>query len=185
MTVLDLAVIAIVALSGLLAFVRGMVKEFFSLVGWIAGGLAVLFGLPLASPYVRQVIPIKIAADVVAGLAIFILVIVIVAILTTRISDKVKESSFGALDRSLGLLFGLFRGFILVSLAYILLVLTFGDTENEPDWMAEAQTKPALTIGGCTLLHIAPDDFAEYRELICDPESRRILPDQGTQDTDP
>lgn len=174
MSILDIAVIGIVGLSGLLAFFRGMMKEFFSLLGWVAGGLAVLFGLPYVRPMLEGTVDLGentgIILDVAAGIAIFVIVMIVVALFTNAISEKVRESSFGTLDRSLGLLFGLVRGFVLVSLFYILLIMAFSGN-NEPDWMRTAQTRPALAIGGCLLLQLAPESFGDTRQEVCDPEA--------------
>ena len=160
MTALDIIVIVIVVLSAVIAFFRGMVRETLSLAGWIAAALAVLYGLPLARPYARQVVSNELIADVGAGVLIFIVVLVVFAIIGSRIGERVRESSLGLLDRSLGLLYGAVRGFVLVSLGYLLLKWAF--TENsQPEWIAKARTKPVLEVGASVLESIAPDGFID------------------------
>lgn len=160
MTALDIIVIVVVVLSAVIAFFRGMVKETLSLAGWIAAALAVLYGLPHARPYARQVVSNELIADAGAGVLIFIVVLVIFAIISSRIGERVRESSLGLLDRSLGLLYGVLRGFVLVSLGYLLLKWAF--TENsQPDWIAKARTKPVLEVGAGILEKIAPEGFID------------------------
>ena len=160
MTALDIAVIVILALSAFLAFYRGMVRETFSLLGWIAGAVAVFFLLPIVRPYVRQVISSEIIADVLAGTVIFIVVLVAVALLSAKLSQRVRESSLGSLDRSLGLLYGLFRGAVLACLGYLLLTWAYS-VENQPPWIADAKSKPLLEVGAKVIRDLAPEEFMD------------------------
>ena len=47
----DLVVFAVVILSALFATLRGFTHEVFSIAGWLAAVLAVVFGLPVVRPY--------------------------------------------------------------------------------------------------------------------------------------
>ncbi len=60
-----------------------------------------------------------IVADFGTGIVIFVLSLVILSLMSRRISKKVKESPLNAVDRSLGFLFGLLRGALIVCIAYI------------------------------------------------------------------
>lgn len=160
MTALDIVVIVILALSALLAFMRGMVRETFSLLGWIAGAVAVVFLLPVARPYVAQVISSEIVGDVLAGTVIFIVVLVIVALLSAKLAERVRQSSLGSLDRSLGLLYGLFRGAVLACLGYLLLSWAYS-LENQPPWIADARSKPLLEVGAQVIRDLAPENFMD------------------------
>lgn len=158
MSLLDIIVLVVVLLSGVLAFARGMAKELLSLIGWIAAAVAVLYGLPVFRPLARQVIAEPTVSDIVAGGLIFIVVLVLFALASGKISEKVKKSHFGALDRTLGLLFGVARGFVLLSLAYLLAIWAFKPDE-QPKWVQSAQTRPILQAGAQILIKLAPSDF--------------------------
>lgn len=158
MTLLDIVVVAIIALSGLVAVLRGMLQESFSLLGWAIAGIAVFFGLPYVRPVARDIIPWEIVADVAAGAAIFFLVLIIVTVITANLVDRIKTSRFGTLDRSLGLLYGLARGYILAALLYLLLFAVFS-AKNLPDWMQEARTRPVLELGAKFIVGLAPENF--------------------------
>lgn len=160
MTALDIIVLVIVILSALIAFFRGMVRETLSLAGWITAGLAVIYGLPYARPYAKQVISNELIADIAAGALIFIIVLIIFTLLSARIAERVRDSSLGLLDRSLGLLYGIFRGFVLVSLGFLLLKWAFTEN-NQPDWIANARTKPVLEVGADLLEKVAPEGFID------------------------
>ena len=113
-TLLDIVLIAVMLISGLLAMVRGFMREVLSIIAWILAAGATLYAysklLPLAKQYFNNDI---VAAVAVIG-GVFLLTLLIVSILTVRISDMVLDSRVGALDRTLGFLFGLARGLVIV-----------------------------------------------------------------------
>ena len=94
--VTDLAVIAVVVISGLLAFVRGFVHEVLAVGAWIGAAIATVFFLPAALPHARDLISIQIAADIAAGAAIFILVLIVLSIFTHWLARRVRESGLAA-----------------------------------------------------------------------------------------
>ena len=119
LTLIDVALIAVVLISAIFAFGRGFVHEALSIAGWIGAAVAVIFGLPLVRPYVRDVIQPPLLADFAAGATIFILAMIILSIFTRAIASRVHGSRLSAVDRSLGFVFGLVRGAVLICLAYI------------------------------------------------------------------
>ena len=56
LAILDLALIAVVLLSGLLALLRGFVHEVLSFGAWIGAALVALYAFPYAQPYARDLI---------------------------------------------------------------------------------------------------------------------------------
>jgi uncharacterized membrane protein required for colicin V production len=116
-TLLDIIVLAVMLLSGLLAMIRGFMREILSIAAWGAAALTTLYAyqklLPTAKTYFNNETVAAVA--VVAG--VFILTLIVVSIITVRISDMVLDSRIGALDRTLGFLFGLARGLLIMVVA--------------------------------------------------------------------
>ena len=158
MTLLDIIVVAIIGLSGLVAVLRGMLQETFSLGGWILAGVAAFLGLPYLRPVARDLLPWPEVADIAAAAAIFIVVLIIATIITANLVERLKSSRFGTLDRSLGLLYGLARGYILAALFYMLTVFLF-KSDNLPKWIEEARTRPVLDLGAKFIAGLAPKNF--------------------------
>jgi len=154
----DAVVVAVLLLSGLLAYFRGLVREVLSLATWIGAALAALYGFPYAQPYVRQVIAIDIVADIVAGVGLFLIALVVLTLLNHMISSRVKDSALGALDRGLGFLFGLFRGALIVAVAYIAATWFWTGPELAP-YLSEARTAPFIRQGADSLRRIAPKEM--------------------------
>jgi len=154
----DILVIAVLLISGVFAFVRGFVHEMLAIGAWIGAALATVYTLPAVLPYARQLIAIQILADIAAGVAIFLIVLIALSILTHWLARQVRESSLGALDRSLGMLFGFLRGAVIVCLAWLALLWGL-PREEHPSWIAQARSLPLIERGAGLLISILPEDL--------------------------
>jgi len=154
--IIDLGVVLVLLISGVLAYARGLVHEVLSIGGWIGATLATIFFYPVIQPFARQFIPIELAADLSAGVVIFIVTLVILSLATRALSSRVKESALNVLDRSLGFLFGLARGALLVCVAYMGLEFLAPKSE-QPEWITAAKTMPIIVEGAAALVAVIPE----------------------------
>ena len=156
-TLLDIVLIAVMLVSGLLAMVRGFMREILSIIAWVLAAGATLYAyaklLPLAKQYFNNDI---VAAVAVIG-GVFLVTLLIVSILTVRISDMVLDSRVGALDRTLGFLFGLARGLVIVVVAFMFFNWLVPD-RSQPEWVRTAKSKVVLTGTGQWLMSMLPED---------------------------
>lgn len=156
-TLLDIIVLSVMLISGILAMVRGFLREVFSILSWvIAAGVTVYF-YKQALPYVKQYISQDTAALATTVAILFLGTLLISSIVTARISDVVLDSRIGALDRTLGFAFGLARGLLLMVIA-LLFFNWLVPPEKQPPWVAQAKSLPALTNAGEWLKAQLPDD---------------------------
>ena len=109
--------------------------------------------LPIAKQYFNSDM---VAAGVSAG-GLFLGTLLIVSIITARLSDMVLDSRVGALDRTLGFLFGLGRGLIIVVVAFLFFAWLVPD-RSQPDWVRSAKSKLVLQNTGQWLMSMLPDD---------------------------
>lgn len=154
----DLAVLGFVLLSGLWAFFRGFVREVLGVIAWVGAALITIWGFPYARPYLRELISIQLVADVVTGLSLFIISLVLLALISGAISNRVRGSGLSALDRSLGFLFGLVRGAALVCIAYLVMEWAVPPAE-QPRWVTTARTLPFIEKGAAVLAKLVPGDI--------------------------
>src|SRR5271170_2444414 len=156
-TLLDIVLIVVMLISGLLAMVRGFMREVLSIIAWILAAGATLYAysklLPLAKQYFNNDI---VAAVVVIG-GVFLLTLLVVSIVTVRISDMVLDSRVGALDRTLGFLFGLARGLIIVVVAFMFFNWLVPD-KSQPEWVKAAKSRVVLAGTGQWLMSMLPED---------------------------
>jgi membrane protein required for colicin V production len=170
---IDLAVIAVLLISGFFAFMRGFVREVLSVGGWIGAGLATLYLFGPVQPHVRGIIPSALIADIVTGAGIFILSLVLLSILSHFIAERVRDSMIGPVDRSLGFVFGLLRGAVLCAAAFLLFSWLVAP-EDRPMVVAKARSLPLLETAGDMLLRILPENARKETEEAVGTGSARV-----------
>lgn len=154
MNALDIVMIAVLALSGLGGFLRGFVQSVLAIAAWVGAVFVTMYGFPHAAPIARDYISLRLAADLAAGVALFVGSLIVLAFVRHRIAGLVRSSALSALDRSLGFVFGVAFGAVLLCVAYFGASWAAGPRQNWPDWAREAKGLPvveSLTLGGCAL----------------------------------
>lgn len=156
----DLVVLAIVGLSGLVAFLRGLVREVMGLGAWIAAAVvASPYGVfPWVQPWMRQQIADPTLADIAAFAAVFVVVLIVMWIVAGMVASFVQGSMLGGLDRTLGLLFGLARGAVVVALAYVLVGMAI-PVEQWPPVVTEARALPMVQRGAVWIADQVPPAY--------------------------
>jgi len=161
---IDIGVAAVLLLSALLAFSRGFVRESLAVAGWVGAGFAALYLYAPLNPLVRTYVPITLAADAITVAGVFIVTLILISILSHRIAVTVRESAIGALDRSLGFVFGLARGAVIVVVAYMLLTWLI-PAANHPEVIRDARVTPWVKRGADVLIKLVPET-SEAREQV-------------------
>jgi membrane protein required for colicin V production len=134
--------------------------------------LVTLWGFALARPYFRTFIDNQLLADVATGLALFVLSLIVFAMVAHGTSSLVRRSSsLTAVDRSLGFVFGIFRGALLLGLAWLALAWAI-PSEKRPDWVFEARTRPAIEQIAEFLVGLAPPEFRGQVRTVGDQAQR-------------
>lgn len=155
-TLLDGILVGFTLVSAMLAMVRGLSREILSVASWVAAAAAAFFFYPLVLPHVRPYIDnTQIAMAASAGI-VFVIALIIVTLITMKIADWIIDSRIGALDRTLGFLYGAARGILVVAVG--LLFFNWLAGPNTPTWISEAKSRPLLESIGKTLEGLLPDD---------------------------
>lgn len=155
-SILDLIVLGVVVISALLAAVRGFTREVLAIVAWVSAAAAAWFFHPLALPLARQYLTNPTVALVAAIGAIFIITLIVVSIITVKISDLILDSRIGAIDRTLGFVFGAGRGLLICVIGWVFLAwLAQG---KMPEWASSARSRPLLENTGNSIITMLPDN---------------------------
>ena len=158
LTYLDAALIAVAFISGLLAMYRGFAREMLSIVSWLVAAGAVLYFVlyhkPFAEEMAQQMGTQVAIAQIVVGALIFVIVLIVVHLITARLSDAILDSRIGMIDRILGFIFGVFRGFILIVIPFMFYEAFFPNPEQQYPWVRDSASLPYVKATGDALRSI-------------------------------
>lgn len=118
---LDLVIVCVVAISGLFAFCRGFLSEMLGIGSWIVAGAGGVYLLPYVSPLTEKFIRNGTLANIAAGVLSSLILLVVLTLVCSFLTGKIRQSALNRLDRFLGLIFGFLRGFIILMLMYFIL----------------------------------------------------------------
>ena len=175
LTYLDAILLGIALISGMLAMYRGLTREVLSILSWALAALAaVVFALyyrHLANDVALSLGLDKTIALGLCAIGIFVLVLIVVHFITSRFSETILDSRIGALDRSLGFVFGLLRGFILVVILYFFGTFLEQDEEKHPYWVTQSQSLPYIKDTGDYIISVMKKVMPDQIKLpSLDPE---------------
>jgi membrane protein required for colicin V production len=178
---LDLGVIVIVLISALLAMVRGFTREVLAIASWGAAAVAAIYLHPYVLPYVKPYISKDAVAIAVSAAIVFFVTLILVSVITVKISDAILDSKVGPLDRSLGFVFGAVRGILLCVIAFVFFNWLVPE-KSQPEWVKDARMKPVLQSTGEDLIAMLPDDPEGLLNRLKRPKAatEEAVPDSDT-----
>ncbi len=152
-TIIDGAVALIIVISALLAYSRGVVRETMAIAGWVAAAFLAFLFAPQVEPLIKEV---PVLGDFIADscelsiisafAAVFALALIVVSFFTPLFSSLVQRSVLGGLDQGLGFLFGVARGILLVTIAFLVYdTVVTGETFTMVDESRSAQVFERMT----------------------------------------
>ncbi len=116
-------------------------------------------------------------AQIVVGAVIFLIVLIVVHLITARLSDAILDSRIGMIDRILGFLFGVVRGFVLIVIPYMFYEAFFPDPNTHFPWVREAKTLPYIKGTGDSIRYRA----GILHAFIADGAARRAASGGGAR----
>lgn len=152
---IDVVVIGIVLISAGFAMLRGLIHETFAILEWAAGGYVALRFTPVFQPLLNGAIRPAWLEWLLVFIGTFLVVFIPLSIMSYRLSQMVKQSEIGPVDRVLGLIFGAARGLVIVGLAYIAFTALV-PLKNHPASLMQARSFPLIRNTGEILRELAP-----------------------------
>ena len=155
----DAVVIVVLIVSGLLAAARGFVREMLGLAAWVGAGYVTYRTRPIFEPWVQQQIKDPSIAIPLGAIIVFLVTLIVLSLIAGWIARHVRRSPAGGLDRTLGFLFGLARGWVLVVAAYIVAQLVL-PIERWPEPVLQSRSIRIAYHGAKWVVSKIPEDFS-------------------------
>ena len=143
-TIFDYGVIAVLVISALFSTLRGMTREFLGLTGWFVSIALSRVITPYLEPTIDSFVPVEGLAEILSWALPFAGSVVVWYILASLISPGLKRAGLGVLDRWLGILFGIARGMVLITLLYSGTVMILKSEDKLPTAMSESASAPSI-----------------------------------------
>ncbi|MFL2661295.1 MAG: CvpA family protein [Alphaproteobacteria bacterium] len=159
----DLIILVIILVSGFFAFFRGFSLELLSITGWVISFLgSYLYGnnlINIANKYINNIL----ISTTLSYVVIFVIIFSIFTFLTRKFSFFIKKSYLGILDKSLGFIFGLLRGYVLVGLSFF--AFDYFYQGKRIDFIEKSKIIPVIKITNNSILRLMKIDTKYSKKL--------------------
>jgi membrane protein required for colicin V production len=158
-TKFDIIVLGLLALSGVVGFVRGAMREVAALVALVVAALVTIFGASIWAPAAQRIIHHGWLGSVAGLILVFGGVYLALRLIGAVVAQRVQAAHvLGVLDRTCGLLIGLVRGLVVLG-ALFLMFNAATPKDIQPSWITGATTWPLASNMGRLLTALAPKGF--------------------------
>lgn len=179
----DIVVIGVILVSGLLALFQGFVKEVLSIASWVGALVVTIFGYAATLPVIKGLIDWPGATVPITIGVLFIGSLILFSIAAHFVSKLVHSIGIGPLDRTLGFVFGLVRGVLIVMVLYIFASYFVAGAAEQPRWFANARTMPLTAAATAAVASILPKQWRDKLPTLVKPAPRAQAPTSGTTST--
>ena len=123
MPVIDMVFLILIALLVIRGYVRGFIKEVFSWAALVLALWAAVLMHPKGAEFIRSkaMENVKYVPEILAFIAIFIIVMIVLKMLEYVLKDVVTGAKLGGVNKLLGAIFGLIEGFTVTALVLFIL----------------------------------------------------------------
>ena len=117
----DLIAFLIIVYSMARCAAKGFTRSLLSFSKWLLALIITIILVPKLNPWVQDYIESKFITDIGLGIFIYIVVLFVIINVSKAISNAVTWSGLGAVDKTFGLIFGIFRGYVICVCIFALL----------------------------------------------------------------
>lgn len=149
LTTLDYIYVGVVLASTIWATIRGGVYETVATISWIVAAVTARFVSPMLDTLFQHWF--KLSESTVGTLVssyfiVFFVILVLAGFFNQKLRDRIQESMMKVTDHTLGVIFGIIRGIILMGLVYWAMLWYYSDSNTLPRYVAEARTRPIMQL---------------------------------------
>jgi membrane protein required for colicin V production len=174
MNPVDIGVIAVIGLSAVFAFARGFVREALSIVAWVGAGFITYYGYGAVYAMVDPMVHNPLLSQLIAYGGLFVASLIVLTIITGIAARAVRSTGLSPIDRTLGFVFGMLRGALIVSLAYLLVETV--QPNDRPPWLRDAKSVPYLEHGADMLRNFLPESLRIKSAAAADEVIKTVTP---------
>ena len=161
LNLVDYAVVVVLVVSALFSTLRGMTREFLGILGWVISVFVAKLSAPALEPVIADIINIEGLSAALSWALPFAITVVVWFVIASLMSPGLKRAGLGSLDRWLGVVFGLARGYVIVLIAYMTAVVALDGESKLPNIVTEAYSTPYMRQSVLSLSGVIPEDMRD------------------------
>jgi len=150
----DLITIFALLFFGSMGYSRGLANEVLDTLNWILGIFFVVLVYPPLVEFLGRHMNSPVAAHVLTGFIIFVIVVWFLGKLKSLAKALIKSGNMVQIDKTLGGVFGMAKGFFLLLIAYIFLAVFY--PSQQFTWIEKSYVKPYYDKAAVFMIHHIP-----------------------------
>ncbi len=156
---IDLVVLAVIVISVIFAFYRGLLRELLCITSWILAALGAVWSYePLSSFFAKRVEKVQ-TWTITSTITVALIILIVMTLINAHITGKLRKSSLSGMDRILGIAFGVFRASLLVALAWMFMRQMVFQPQKIQEMKKENVVIPYMNQGADWLEKMLPDSI--------------------------
>ncbi len=147
LTSLDYVYIIVLLASTVWATIRGGVYETIATLSWVAAAIAARFASPWLDGVFQSWFKLQdstVVTLVASYFVVFFVILLLVGFVNQKLRDKIQESMMNVTDHTLGVIFGIIRGIVVMGIVYWIALWYYSDIPRMPAWIENARTRPIM-----------------------------------------
>jgi len=149
LTSLDYVYILVVLASTVWATIRGGIYETIATLSWVVAAIAARFVSPMLDGLLQKWFGLTestVGTLVSSYFIVFFVILLIAGFFNQKLRDRIQASMMNVTDHTLGVIFGIIRGIVVMGVVYWVTLWYFSDAPHMPHWVADARTRPVMQL---------------------------------------
>lgn len=149
LTTLDYIYVAVILASTVWATIRGGVYETIATLSWVVAAVTARFASPWLDRLLQSWFDLSestVGTLVASYFIVFFAILITVGFLNQKLREKIQDSIMNVTDKTLGVIFGIIRGIVVMGIFYWGALWYYSDTPFLPQWLSQARTRPIMQI---------------------------------------
>ncbi len=149
LTTLDYIYVAVLIASTIWATIRGGIFETVATLSWVIAAFAARFISPLLDKLLQGWFDLSastVGTLVASYFIVFFVILMLVGFFNQRLREKIQNSIMNVTDRTLGIIFGIIRGIVIMGIVYWCALWYYSDAPRLAPWVENARTRPIMQL---------------------------------------
>ncbi len=149
LTTLDYIYVGVILASTIWATIRGGVYETIATLSWVVAAISARFASPWLDKLLQSWFDLSestVGTLVASYFIVFFAILLLVGFLNQKLRDKIQDSIMNVTDKTLGVIFGIIRGIVVMGIFYWGALWYYSDAPFLPKWLAQSRTRPIMQI---------------------------------------